>query len=508
MAENPQTEWRRTAEIPEVPEYKLPPGAFTGEEMFAHIRTSLAEFCDIYALPATVIDQVIDDAREWASVQPGEPLLRLGRSLDRTVIDLGGTIRSPLYGVFAYDNGHPRFMFDVELLNHRDQPETRAMALAPEDLMRSYAGSKHFVEVMVGEQAIRERLADIGRGMQGEQSEVGNVRNIAVFFTSAQRALLTPEHFGFDYDDRAAVCTRLLEAMLTNDDSFSQAEHLAAVKYLAGVTTPEQFEVLLDSIVEQIASVLPVSDDDPDTNPIAALEKLSQHHKVRSDLLEVAGGVKLTKQILHTSMVADLYERRAEQEHVRVRELPEIPLVIPQALVSETIEPRDPMILRTATLRPTDIRQDISYLRALAENDQPVTTRVKRDFARMRLAVDSLSRYVGGVSDPVTRAEVFLTMEYLFDLQRTEQQDEFYRLMGERFALSVPLEGNQSVQLHIRVADTMSQLMPIPLRAPDGIRYAGEARIAAMMAHFYRRRSYQLLAKQLRKYEPVEEGDD
>ena len=506
MVSPAENEFPRHPEALQALEYDLPEGALTGEALLARLRQVLKTKDKTYKTSPAKREEIFADVQDWcAAARPGEPYVELEAAEGRCGIDTGGIVRSPMFGLPGYDRRHMDLCIALEALDYRGRPAVRTVAISTSSLLWSYSVGMA-ANISIGEQAVSERFAQVGRQIQEQTGAYGDINFVAPFLETYRRTQLPLEYLRLDNDARAELCTRIIDSLLTTEEYYLHQQSMNVIGFVAGIQTANECETLLEAIEDQWASVLPVHADGADTDVIMGLDGMWQYHETHPSLLQSAGGVELGDRVRFTSLVADLYERRAAQEQEYAQ--PDALLTLPEVTVTELPMPRELFVFTLATPRSSDIAEDIAYIRKLAAAGGSVTQHIERDFERMHKGIGHLSEYAMSSPDPVARMEAFAAMEYLFNLQVPEQRSEFYRLMGERFALSVPMQQGINLRPHIHVADAMARLMPEPPHAPNGDPYTGTARTAAMLGHFYRRRAHQLLARQLRRYQPLGENEE
>jgi len=505
MTRPPEAEPHQHVET-QLSEFSLPPEAFAGSEFMGLLPSVLATHCERTKTTPAIIERILLHAEEWVrAVRPGEPVSTIAPYGDRRLFGEGGIATGPIHMVPDKSGKYWDINVPMRRLDYSEVPVNSLLRISIDELAREYAHPETPPFLVVGEENVRAQLAIAGQAIDREDVTYEEVVRIAGFLNSIHHTTFPVDYLGLDEPARIRLCNRLVESFSITDD-YRQRALGKAVVYAADIQKPEQLAALYDSIEDQWAGWLPLEPGESGDVVLDVAEQFLENHDPVPELLTgVNERAELGRDVEHASFIADLYKRRAEQEHARPTVRPEAHL--PEVTENELPAPRD-LAIFTAYPASAEVKADIAYIRALRAANYPVTLSIERNEDTMRHGVRQLVEFIQATNDAAARLEAFDAMEFLFNIKTDLQRDELYRLLGERFALSVPLSSRLDFTPHLGVAEVIGQLMPNQPKAENGTLYTGRARTAAMMAHFYRRHAFQLLTKQMRRYRPTEADEE
>lgn len=474
---------------------------FVGDDMLHEIEAILPHMCEITRVTLEAGTRMLDYVRALdESLVVGEPVLFVNSSLRRLEIDSGGVVAGPLYMTRSKYGDYAVSVNVVGVADDGRQFE-RAINYQLTSLLYDKMHEQAHTSAIVGEYDVREALARFAEIFAVESPSAGDVERWARFLRKFKNLDLDFRYLGLSEDKRYELANALLAFTARAARIFEFEDARDALVYVAGIQTPDQLQQLDDVIKDQWVSLIEVTPQDSGTGVRRISEAMV--HSGRSAWQDTS------TEVLHANFVAELYERRAAEEHAPDPLFEDVAL--PELTVSEPPSPREVVIMGTAEHEypsKEDVQRDVQYLRELRAAGYSVEIAVERDEASMYRAIKVLVGHVLTLEDPIARMEVFDAMEFLFGLTNDEQRDELYSLLCERFGSMLPYAENNRFKHYVGVAEAIGRLMPYPPQAQDGSVYHGRARTAAVMARMLRCRSKQAARRQLRTYRPTEEFEE
>jgi hypothetical protein len=281
-------------------------------------------------------------------------------------------------------------------------------------------------------------------------------------------------------------------------------EVFEAVHALCYVTGEADTDTVLDSFHEHLARYVPLDPAGLDTGLPSRVRALSWAHPPPRHLLDdPEERVDLVPAIGLMDYLRELYERRARQLQGEGQQpdpqLPPAHEPVPDSELGIIPLYRQLQVFRMPLATPWQVYGDVLYLRALHQARQPVEV-VGRNWAAMRQAGPQLVQFALGCTDATQRAVTLRAMEYLFEVRHEAGLSEFYIDFGNELARQLPSSVERwTPELagpYIRLAGTISELMPNPPTGTDGQPLPQPARTAAVMASICRFKALQLIAKE------------
>lgn len=487
-----------------LPEFAVPPEAFIGDEAREVFRAELLRLCHANEWPPQVAEAAVADFEQLvATVKPGEPILNFSRHYGELKLIEGGIALSQPYvlpGMHSMEVHVP--MWHISYLESHAAFNTNKSASY---FLRDRQAPAYGTVFMAGEEAVREYARSMGGKLGDPNLTPEQIKHYIDYLDDFRRTTLPFEYLGMSDDARHELANGIMEHLVVRANGYSLVEDVRVFAYVTGMTEPTQYEAFYELLEEQWASLLELYPDDERVNVVG---RIAEYGKLRApsentdDFSDVTSArAELEREIAHFNKIADLYARRAEQEHAAGSRREQA--VLPRIELTEPPEPRDITIF-TSWRNENTIAADVRYLREVREAGYPVQFALERNEDLMYRGIAALVEYSLTDIDPAHRLEVFYAMEYLFNLEREEQRDELYRLLCKRFAIKIPIEGRHPIKGYISVAEAIGTLMPRPPQAADGTPYEGPSRTAALLSLMYRNRSRQLMAK----YIPTDEQEE
>lgn len=484
-----------------LPEFTVPPEALIGDEAREAFRAELLRLCRTNDWPSQVAEAALSDFEQlMATVKPGEPILNFSRYYGQLKLIEGGIALSQPYVLPGMDSLEVHVpMWHVSFLEKYMTYNTSKPASY---FLRDKQAPAHGTVFMAGEEAVHEYARSMGGKLGDPNLTPEQIRHYIDYIDDLT---LPFEYFGMSDEARYNLANGIMEHLVARANGYGLVEDVRVFAYVTEMTELVQYEAFYELLEEQWASLLELHPDDERVNVVG---RVSEYGKLRApsenaDDFSVVTNAReeLNNEIAHFSSMADLYARRAEQEHAAGSRREQA--ILPRIELTEPPEPRD-LTIFTSWRNENTIAADVRYLREVRAAGYPVDFALERNEDSMYRGIAALAEYSLSDIDAAHRLEVFDAMEYLFDLKREEQRDELYRLLCKRFAIKIPIEGRHPIKGYICVAEAIGVLMPNPPEAADGTAYEGPARTAALLSLMYRNRARQLMAK----YIPTDEQEE
>lgn len=482
------------------PEFITPSDAITGEELVAAFQDQIDHRCRTSGLdPAIAVAAAAQVEALVKDMAAGEPILCFesygGRGWQ---FQYGGIAVAESFA--RQDESNLRLVVAIRQLDYKGRLRIfEYTKTAGEFVLEHRSPQMSSTLYIAGEIAVREKLAQLGRQMSGGNDEILGCIQL---LEKMRHTTLPAEYLAMSEEERFQLADEIAQFVAGRATGVDQEDAVAALAYLTGMTEPEQYRDFYDSIEEQWASLIELGQDDERVNIVGAAAGFARLREPSQIFGDVVDYKRMDRDLLHHSKMADIYERRAAQEHAAgspflLAELPEVIAELP-------LEQRSLAIFNNNLPSIEAIADDVRYLRRLRAAGCHIDEMIERTENKMYYGMRQLVEYVLSDIDQTSRLEAFDAMEVLFALEREPQRDELYKLLCKRFAISIPLEGRLPIRGHLGVAEAIGALMPNPPCAPDGTVYEGPARTAAIMAIMYRNRAKQLLMK----YQPTQENEE
>ena len=499
MTERPEAE----ATTPDKPN----PNKLTGDDFIKQWHGAIKHRVGIGRDPH-IVDAAVAAAHQWVTEGvAGAPVILLDDDYaepKRLRISSGGVLQDAAYLHYHHAWDEWRVIMPVLHRTHNEDMDEHLIAYSDTEATNHIA--THERRLIVGHGPVREFIARRGfHTLRGEKTESDITRDAEFLCQLRTAALPAHEYLGLSEDQLGELAEELIMRTLTAPTSIKRGDSLFALEYVLGIEPEdtEKREVLHSAINDQIAALLPIEEDSDDTQAFAIALGFAKDYKPSLDF-SAAGDGGVDFDVVYAAYIADLYALRFAD----MQNQPDTstPVVVPPLELTAPPPPQELGIFGSAG--SAHVRKDIAYIRGLQAVGYPVTLAIERDEESMRGGINRLVGHAMTTADAISRAEAFMAMEYLFNLQRPEQREYFYELMTERAALQVPLDAQASLRGHIRIASTMVDLMPNPPTGKDGQPLSRQAKTVALLGRFYERRAQQLFTRQLRRFRPREEHEE
>jgi hypothetical protein len=475
------------------PEFHVPADALVGTELIERAAEEIASLCTLNEIPSNFGEVAMEQIVELIeNSKPGEPVLAVSDYLGTRSLQRGGMALAAPYAV----NGREGWTITVpvRLINYAGQPTAFRDTRRLMDFLRDAAAPEYATPYIVGEEAARDYMRGLGRQLTQSEPTPVHMRDTLILLDKVRSTMLGLDYLDISEDARYNLANNIAQFIVEDCASYQLGEALDALSFVTGMTEQSQMQEFCDTVEAQWADMLELGELDKRSDTVGRIGGFARFRELSPAVQELAGqGVELEPDVLHYSKMADLYGLRAEHEHAAgTRHRREVTL--PEIVVEQPPERRDLSIFTSWTTNVT-IAADIRYLRELHASGYTAEFAIERNKDVMYKGIAALVKYSLGEVDTETRLEVFAAMEFLFALKREEQRDELYRLLCERYAMSVPIEGRLPIRNHIGIAEAIGAMMPHPPEASDGTPYEGPARTAAVLAKMYRNKAVQCVLK-------------